>query len=171
MLFLEKILSYFPGLFSLKRHRPLSSMPTKRFRFFFFLYLLAAFAVAAPPPGFTALFNGTDLTGWRGGDTYDHRKLLALPPAERDALVAKWTASLTEQKNGKPHWSVDRGELLNDGLGGYATTERDYGDFELYGFLGWERSDSGCYAWYDAKRFAERAGCGTLRSSYAERPG
>ena len=29
-----------------------------------------------------ALFNGKDLTGWRGGDTFDHRKLLAMP-AER----------------------------------------------------------------------------------------
>ena len=38
-----------------------------------------------PPPGFTALFNGEDLTGWRGGDTFDHRKLLAMPAEEREA--------------------------------------------------------------------------------------
>jgi hypothetical protein len=111
------------------------------------VFALAATAGhAAPPAGFTALFNGTDLTGWRGGDTYDHRKLLALPTAERDALVSKWTASLTAQKDGKPHWSVDRGELLNDGLGGYATTERDYGDFEL--LVDWKitaGTDSGIY--------------------------
>ena len=42
-----------------------------------------------PPPGFTALFNGKDLTGWRGGDTFDHRKLLAMPAAEREAQIAK----------------------------------------------------------------------------------
>jgi hypothetical protein len=29
---------------------------------------------AAPPPGFVALYNGKDLSGWRGGDTFDHRK-------------------------------------------------------------------------------------------------
>lgn len=71
---------------------------------------------------------------------------MALPVAERDALVAKWTASLTALKDGKPHWSVDAGELLNDGLGGYATTVRDYGDFEL--LVDWKittGTDSGLY--------------------------
>jgi len=110
------------------------------------LVVAASCGRAAPPAGFTSLFNGTDLAGWRGGDTYDHRKLMALSPAERDALVAKWTASLTALKDGKPHWSVDAGELLNDGLGGYATTVRDYGDFEL--LVDWKittGTDSGLY--------------------------
>ena len=94
--------------------------------------LLALTARAAQPPaGFTSLFNGRDLSGWRGGTTYDHRKLLELPAAERAALVAKWTASLTELKDGQPHWRAEGGVLVNDGLGGYATTEKDYGDFEL----------------------------------------
>ena len=57
--------------------------------------------------------------------------MLALPAAERDALIAKWTASLTELKDGQPHWRAENGVLVNDGLGGYATTIRDYGDFEL----------------------------------------
>src|SRR5687767_494676 len=84
---------------------------------------LAAIAQAAQPPaGFTSLFNGQDLSGWRGGTTYDHRQLLELPAAERDALVAKWTASLTAQKDGKPHWRTEGGVLVNDGAGGYATT-------------------------------------------------
>ena len=30
-------------------------------------------AANGPPPGFVALFNGKDLSGWRGGDTFDHR--------------------------------------------------------------------------------------------------
>ena len=47
-----------------------------------------------PPRGFTALFNGQDLTGWRGGDTFDHRKLLAMPAEERAAQIAKWTDSM-----------------------------------------------------------------------------
>lgn len=93
--------------------------------------LVALAAAAQPPAGFTSLFNGKDLKGWRGGTTYDHRQLLSLPPAERDALISKWTASLTELKDGKPHWRAEGGVLVNDGLGGYATTEKDYGDFEL----------------------------------------
>jgi hypothetical protein len=28
---------------------------------------------ASPPAGFTALYNGKDLSGWRGGVTFDHR--------------------------------------------------------------------------------------------------
>ena len=86
---------------------------------------------AQPPAGFTPLFNGKDLAGWRGGDTYDHRQLLELPAAEREALIKKWTSSLIEQKDGKPHWRAEGNVLVNDGLGGYATTEKDYGNFEL----------------------------------------
>jgi hypothetical protein len=113
-----------------------------------FLLFCAALSpgFAAAPAGFTALFNGRDLTGWRGGETYDHRQLLALPEAERTAQIAKWTAGLTERKDGKSHWSVEAGELLNDGLGTYATTERDYGDFEL--LVDWKitaGTDSGIY--------------------------
>ncbi len=104
-----------------------------------------AFA-AQPPAGFTPLFNGKDLGGWRGGTTYDHRKLLELPAAERDALIAKWTASLTELKDGKPHWRAEGGVLVNDGLGGYATTLKDYGDFEfLVEFKLAAGADSGVY--------------------------
>src|SRR5215203_4755756 len=93
--------------------------------------LAALTRAAQPPAGFTALFNGKDLAGWRGGTTYDHRQLLELPAAERDALIAKWTASLTETKDGKPHWRAEGESLVNDGFGGYATTQKDYGDFEL----------------------------------------
>jgi hypothetical protein len=93
--------------------------------------LVAAAHAAQPPPGFVSLFNGRDLSGWRGGDTFDHRALLAMSEAERAAQIAKWTASLTELKDGRPHWRAERGVLVNDGFGGYATTERDYGDFEL----------------------------------------
>ena len=101
-----------------------------------------------PPKGFSPLFNGKDLTGFRGGDTYDHRKLLALPEAERKALVDKWTASMLEMnaKTGKPHWYFENGELVNDGLGAYATTEKDYGDFELLiDYKTVPKADSGIY--------------------------
>ena len=92
---------------------------------------LAASHAAQPPPGFTSLFNGKDLTGWRGGDTFDHRVLMAMPAAERAAKIADWTKSLTELKDGRPHWRAEGNVLVNDGQGKYATTEQDYGDFEL----------------------------------------
>ena len=95
------------------------------------LLLPLAATAAQPPAGFTPLFNGKDLKGWRGGSTFDHRKLLAMPAAEREAQVAKWTASMLALKDGKPHWRAEEGVLFNDGQGDYATTEKDYGDFEL----------------------------------------
>jgi hypothetical protein len=96
--------------------------------------------VPAPPPGFTALFNGTDLAGWRGGDTFDHRKLLTLPAAEREAKIAEWTGTM------KAHWRADNGVLINDGQGAYATTEKDYGDFELrLEYTTVPKADSGIY--------------------------
>ncbi len=92
------------------------------------------------PPGFTALFNGKDLTGWRGGETFDHRKLLAMPAEQREAQIAKWTESM------KPHWRAENRELVNDGQGAYATTEKDYGDFELVlEYKTVPKADSGIY--------------------------
>jgi Domain of Unknown Function (DUF1080) len=103
------------------------------------LRLLGFFSAAAvlhgatPPAGFAALFNERDLSGWRGGTTFDHRKLLAMPAVERAAQIATWTVTMTavSAKTGLPHWRVERDELVNDGFGSYATTIKDYGDFEL----------------------------------------
>ena len=97
-------------------------------------------APANPPPGFTALFNGKDLDGWRGGETFDHRKWLAMPEAERAATNAEWTADM------RKHWRVEDGELVNDGKGKYAATENDYGDFELLvEYRTVPKADSGIY--------------------------
>ncbi|MBI3851450.1 MAG: DUF1080 domain-containing protein [Verrucomicrobia bacterium] len=87
--------------------------------------LVVSASAVAPPPGFTALFNGKDLTGWRGGDTFDHRKYLALSAEQRAEQDAKWTADM------QSHWRAEGDELVNDGHGKYATTAKDYGDFEL----------------------------------------
>ena len=84
-----------------------------------------ASAAVNPPEGFTALYNGKDLTGWRGGDTFDHRKYLAMSEEERKKQDEKWTADM------KSHWRAEGDELVNDGHGKYATTTKDYGDFEL----------------------------------------
>ena len=78
-----------------------------------------------PPAGFTAIFNGKDLAGFRGGSTFDPRKLAAMSEEDRAAKIAAWTETM------KAHWRVENGELINDGRGDYATTEKDYRDFEL----------------------------------------
>lgn len=97
-------------------------------------------ATVRPPKGFTALYNGQDLSGWRGGDTFDHRKWLAMPEAERAAKNAEWTADM------RKHWRADGAELVNDGHGKYATTEKDYGDFELLvDYKTVAKADSGIY--------------------------
>src|SRR5882762_6333460 len=97
-------------------------------------------AANGPPPGFVALFNGKDLSGWRGGDTFDHRKWLAMPEAERAATNAEWTADM------RKNWRVENGELINDGNGRYATTAKDYGDFELLlQYKTVPKADSGIY--------------------------
>ncbi len=97
-------------------------------------------AEPAPPSGFKALFNGKDLAGWRGGDTFDHRKLLALPEDQRQEKIAAWNKTMNE------HWTVQNGELVNDGKGAYASTEKDYGDFELLlEYRTVARADSGIY--------------------------
>ncbi len=92
-----------------------------------FLTLLAgsAFAAVNPPAGFTALYNGKDLSGWRGGDTFDPRKYAAMPEEARAKQDATWTADMLK------HWRAEGDELVNDGSGKYATTTQDYGDFEL----------------------------------------
>ncbi|MES2569343.1 MAG: DUF1080 domain-containing protein, partial [Verrucomicrobiota bacterium] len=97
-------------------------------------------AEVQPPAGFTALYNGKDLQGWRGGSTFDPRKLLSMPEAERAAQIEKWTATM------RAHWKAEGDELINDGHGDYATTEKDYGDFELLvEYKTVPKADSGIY--------------------------
>src|SRR3954468_1230394 len=86
---------------------------------------LDAPAAENAPSGFSPLFNGKDLAGWWGAETEDPRKYMALEPA---AFKKKHDDSL---KNIASHWSVENGELVNDGHGLYLTTEKYYSDFEL----------------------------------------
>jgi hypothetical protein len=93
-----------------------------------------------PPKGFTALFNGKDLSGWHGMETFDPRKLAAMSAEERKAKIDKWTA------DAKKHWRVENGELVNDGHGAYLTTDKDYGDIELLiDYKMFPKGDSGIY--------------------------
>ncbi len=108
------------------------------------LALLAGLVVPAtaennvPPAGFTALFNGKDLSGWYGWGTQDPNDLWNMSP-EKKAEYKKQSieGGLKDAKGNdkgdhiNAHWSVQNGELVNDGKGLYLTTDKDYGDFEL----------------------------------------
>src|SRR5437016_1072577 len=90
-----------------------------------------------PPEGFTALFNGKDLTGWQG--------LVELPKRDKDP--EKYAAQI-KAANEKylPHWSVKDGIIVYDGKGQSLQTVKDYGDFEL--LVDWKippKGDSGIY--------------------------
>jgi hypothetical protein len=81
--------------------------------------------ITDPPVGFRAIFNGQDLTGWHGMPHFDPRELAALPEEERQAKIDDWTADAQQ------HWTVENGELVNDGFGAYLTTDEEFGDYEL----------------------------------------
>ncbi len=101
------------------------------------LVVTSAFAENnVPPAGFTALFNGKDLAGWYGWGTKDPTELWKMSPEQlADYKKKSIEGGLPEGKQGpeniNAHWKVENGELVNDGRGLYATTDKDYGDFEL----------------------------------------
>lgn len=102
--------------------------------------LPAAEKLNVPPQGFVALFNGTNLDGWFGHETQDPRTLWAMTP---DALAAHKEKTRTDLR---AHWRVADGVLVNDGNGLYATTDKDYGDFELLlEYKTVAKADSGIY--------------------------
>ena len=104
------------------------------------LFAASLFAQAkdnTPPEGFTALFNGKDLTGWQG--------LVELPKRDKDP--EKYAAQI-KAANEKylPHWTVKDGVIQYDGKGQSLQTVKDYGDFEL--LVDWKigpKGDSGIY--------------------------
>ncbi len=92
------------------------------------------------PAGYTAIFNGKDLAGWHGMPHFDPYKLAAMSPEARDKQVAAWT------EDAKKHWSVDNGELVNDGYGAYLTSDKEYGDIEFWiDYKTVPKADSGIY--------------------------
>lgn len=94
-------------------------------------------AEPVPPEGFRAVFNGKDLTGWYGLNPHSVAKLEG----------EKLEASLQKQREEfASHWSVEDGELVNDGHGPYATSEEEFGDIEfLIDYKTVAKADSGIY--------------------------
>jgi hypothetical protein len=78
-----------------------------------------------PPKGFTALFNGKDLTGWHGMPHFDPYRLEKMSEQQRRTQIEKWT------EDANKHWQVKDGELINDGAGAYLTSDQEFGDVEL----------------------------------------
>ena len=92
-----------------------------------------------PPAGFTALFNGKDLSGWKGlvGNPKTRAKM------SPDELAAAQEKADEEMRQ---HWKVEDGALVFDGKGKSLCTAKDYGDFELYvDFKILKNGDSGIY--------------------------
>lgn len=99
----------------------------------------AAKELNVPPTGYVALFNGKDLTGWKG---------LVLNPKLR-ATLSKEEAAERQAKADetmRAHWQVVDGILVYDGKGDSLCTAKDYANFEM--LADWKigkGGDSGIY--------------------------
>ncbi|MBY0588425.1 DUF1080 domain-containing protein [bacterium] len=94
----------------------------------------------SPPAGFVSLYNGKDLSGWRGQSHISPYELAAMTPEARKTWQEKENVEMAK------HWRADKDEIFNDGQGPYLTTEKDYKNFELY--VDWNMAplgDSGIY--------------------------
>lgn len=92
-----------------------------------------------PPRGFTALFNGKDLTGWKG---------LVANPAKRAAMTPDELAKAQDEADQRMRdaWTVKDGVLVFGGKGDNLCTVKDYGNFEM--LVDWKilkGGDSGIY--------------------------
>ena len=82
-------------------------------------------ATNKPPEGFTALFNGTDLSGWHG---------LVGDPKSRAGMTPEQLAAAREKSNAemRKHWRAGGGDIINDGGGPHLCTDNPYADFEMW---------------------------------------
>lgn len=104
------------------------------------LFVLPPVTNAAEPDGFKSLFNGQNLEGWHGRPHFSPYQLAEMSEQERDEKLAQWQADAEE------HWSVENGELVNDGHGAYLTTNQEFRDYELHlQYKTVARADSGIY--------------------------
>ena len=76
-------------------------------------------------PGFVSLFNGHDLSGWKG--------LVANPIARAGMKPAELAARQRKADEVmRAGWSVQDGVLVFNGKGDNLCTDKPYGDFEMY---------------------------------------
>ncbi len=91
------------------------------------------------PEGFTALFNGKDLSGCKG---------LVANPIKRGEMPAEELKAAQDKADQemRDHWQVLNGNLIFDGDGSHLCTTKDYGNFEM--LVDWKigpGGDSGIY--------------------------
>jgi hypothetical protein len=91
------------------------------------------------PEGFTPLFDGRNLLGWKG--------LVADPP-HRAAMSPEQlaVAQAAADQRMRDHWKAEKGVIVFDGKGDNLCTARDFGDFEM--LVDWKippKGDSGIY--------------------------
>ena len=84
--------------------------------------------------GFVSIFNGQDLTGWKG--------LVENPIARSKMSPAKLAqAQAKADLIMRDGWGVEDGVLVFNGKGDNLCTEKDYGDFEMY--VDWKLDPNG----------------------------
>ncbi|HOE60346.1 MAG TPA: DUF1080 domain-containing protein [Kiritimatiellia bacterium] len=110
----------------------------------------ADYTVARPtdnraPEGFTLLFNGKDMTNWKGvtrEERFDNPLVRQQATPEKRAAMQKKADELARK-----HWHIRDQALYFDGKGYSLATAKDYGDFEMW--VDWRllsvRGDSGLY--------------------------
>ncbi len=99
----------------------------------------ASIGVLLKEEGFMALFNGRDLSGWKGL-VADPVKRARMSPEELEKAQTRADEAM------RAHWQVVDGILVFDGRGESICTVKDYVDFEL--LVDWkiaEGGDSGIY--------------------------
>ncbi len=102
-------------------------------------------ALAKEDDGYVSLFNGKDLTGWKGllAEPYDNPlKRSQLKKAELEKLQSEADELMDRT------WSVRDGVIVFNGQGRSLATEKKYGNFEMY--LDWRllpgaEPDAGVY--------------------------
>ena len=96
-------------------------------------YSLAESGRRAVPAGFTSLYNGKDLAGWKGMIAEEDKN--GKGPGWRRALLPEtlWAKQAEADKSMRQHWSIRDGVIFFDGLPGGTSiaTTRDYRNFEM----------------------------------------
>lgn len=71
------------------------------------------------------IFDGRSFDGWRGSPHQDPSVFSRLSDAEKASKQAAFDEDL------RRHWTIENGELRNDGEGVFMTTVRSFGDLEM----------------------------------------
>lgn len=138
--------------------------------------------LGAPEDGFTDILPGEGLAGWRGGDTFDHRKLMEMPADKRAAKIEQWNKAA--QQHWRPEGAGADRVLFTTGKGPCLATLKDYGDIDFrIDYKISPKGDSGIYLrnvpqvqiWdtdnQEAWKHGAKLGSGGLWNNSAGKPG